>query len=314
MCLIPPEHAGDCKVRINHNGKLIAATYGLPCAIHQDPVEKKPLFHFLPGSKTLSIATVGCNLHCKNCQNWQISQSSPFETDAHDLPPKEVISLAKKILCPSVSLTYTEPLVFFEYSLHTAREAKENGLKTVLVSAGYANPAPLKELYSQIHAANIDLKSISDDFYRNFCDATLKPIQVAMVLAKEMGVHLEITHLLIPGLNDQENQIKALCRWVYQNLGEHTPLHISRFYPNYKMRDIPPTPEDTLYKAWNIANEEGLSFVYLGNLKNSKTDTVCHRCNRTLIKRTGYQLTEFQLQDGTCPYCHTKIPGIWSHI
>ena len=248
-CVIAPGQGGDCRIRINLDGKLTAVTYGHPCAVHVDPVEKKPLFHFLPGSGILSIATVGCNLHCKNCQNWEISQEDPENAPATLLPPSAIPDLAKKSGCRSVAYTYTEPLAFYEYTLDSCIAAHEGGLRNVLVTAGYINREPMKRLCHHVDAANIDLKAMSDNFYRDVCGGTLAPVLATLELAREIGVLVEVTNLLIPTLNDEDSAITELARWVRGNLGENTPLHFSRFYPHHKMSHLPPTSAETLDRA-----------------------------------------------------------------
>jgi pyruvate formate lyase activating enzyme len=313
MCVIPDGHAGECRIRVNLDGKLLAVTHSRPCAVHIDPVEKKPLYHFLPGTGTFSIATVGCNLHCKNCQNWQISQAEPGKTEAYLLPPENLCDLAKKESCPSISYTYTEPLVYYEYTLESCIKAREAGLKNILVTAAYLNPEPLKELFAHVDAANIDLKSMSDDFYRDICGATLKPVLVAISLARSMGIMVEITNLLIPTLNDSETEIKQLTVWVKENLGADTPLHFSRFFPHYRMQNLPATPEQTLIKAREIAYAAGLKHVYIGNLSTEGNNTICPKCGKRLIYRQGYRIMENNiLATGRCRFCQQEIHGVWN--
>ncbi len=312
-CVIAPGQSGDCRIRVNLDGELVAVTYGYPCSVHVDPMEKKPVFHFLPGTPTLSLATAGCNLHCKNCQNWEISQQPPDEVPALHLPPGEVAALAGAQGCPSVSYTYTEPLVYYEYTLDSCRRVREAGRRNVLVSAGYINPQPARHLFQQVDVARIDLKALSDAFYRDICGATLKPVQATLVLAREMGLWVEVVHLIIPTLNDSDQDLGALCRWVHDQLGPETPVHFSRFYPQYRMSHLPPTPVDTLHRARDIAKANGLAFVYLGNiLEEHAADTVCPGCQTTLIRRRGFTVLANLLQDGQCPKCQRKIPGIWS--
>jgi pyruvate formate lyase activating enzyme len=317
-CLIKPGQSGECRIRVNIDNELIAVTYGYPCSIHIDPIEKKPLFHFLPGTGILSIATVGCNLHCKNCQNWEISQENPENIAAHNLEPNRLVELAKKLKCQSVAYTYTDPVVYYEYALDSAIQAQAANLRNVLVTAGYINQEPLKKLYSYTDAANIDLKALSDNFYRTICSATLKPVLEALVLAKSMGVWVEATNLVIPTLNDSDKELRALARWIKQNLGPETPLHFSRFSPQYKLQNLPPTPEKTLKRAHDIAISEGLYYVYVGNLPNTKWQTTkCHKCNEPIINRQGYKILENNLiinkinKKGYCPKCNSEVHGIW---
>jgi pyruvate formate lyase activating enzyme len=311
-CLIRPGQSGECRVRVNREGRLLAVTYGYPCAVHVDPVEKKPLFHFLPGSGILSLATVGCNLHCKNCQNWEISQANPEDVPAEELAPDEIAGLARQAGCPSIAYTYTEPLVYYEYTLDSCRRTREEGLRNVLVTAGYINEAPWRKLCQYVDAANIDLKALSDRFYRDICGATLKPVLRALMLAKAWGVHVEVTNLLIPTLNDSDAMLRDVCRWIAENLGRETPLHFSRFFPQYQMQNLPPTPAATLDRAREIARSEGLQFVYIGNLLHPDAEnTLCPGCGRLLIARYRYTIRENCLVGNRCPGCQREIYGLW---
>ncbi len=313
-CVLAPGERGDCRIRVNLDGELVALTYGLPSAVHLDPVEKKPLNHFRPGQPILSVATAGCNLHCRNCQNWTLSQSNPEDLDNVRLPPQGLVALAKRYGAPMVAFTYSEPLVFYEYTLEGSEAARAAGLDTVLVTAGYANPGPLRRLYRVTSAANIDLKAFSDRFYRRVCDATLKPVLDALVIAKEEGVWLEVTHLVIPTLNDDPRMFRNLVRWMRANLGPDTPLHISRFHPRYKLRNLPPTPRETLETFADLAQEEGLRYVYVGNvLGTGRQNTVCPSCGALLVERRGYVVRRNRLEGvpGRCPDCGASIAGVW---
>jgi pyruvate formate lyase activating enzyme len=286
--------------------------YGYPCSIHIDPVEKKPLFHFLPGTKIFSLATVGCNLHCRFCQNWEISQANPEDSVAEFWPPDKVVAAAKYYNCPSVAYTYTDPIIYYEYTYDIAKLAKEANIHNVLVTAGYINAEPWKQLLQYIDAANIDLKGITDDFYVRVCSATLKPVQEALVVAKSSSVSVEVTNLIIPTLNDKPEQIRQLSRWVKENLGGETPLHFSRFFPRYKMRHLPPTSLSTLDMAREIAMSEGLVYVYIGNiLSEAGQNTFCPSCKRLLIERSGYTILQNKLKDGCCPDCGKEVYGVW---
>ena len=312
MCLIESGQSGECRVRINIDGVLRTVVYGFPCSIHVDPIEKKPLFHFLPSTKILSMATVGCNLHCKNCQNWEISQANPEDSRAEFYPPKKLVELTKRYQCPSLAYTYTDPIIFYEYTYDTAKLARDKGIRSVLVTAGYINAEPWKQLLKYVDAANIDLKGMSDDFYIRVCSGTLKPVQEALVLAKASGIMVEVTNLIIPTLNDKPEQIRELARWVKVNLGGETPLHFSRFFPRYKMRHLPPTSLKTLDMAREIAISEGLHFVYIGNiLSKTGQNTYCPVCNSLLIERSGYTILQNSLKEGCCPDCGKEIYGVW---
>ena len=312
MCLIEPGQSGECRVRINIDGVLRTVVYGFPCSINIDPIEKKPLFHFLPGTGILSIATVGCNLHCLNCQNWEISQANPEESRAVLCPPQKLVDLAKQNRCPSIAYTYTDPIVYYEYTYDTSKLARAQGIRNVLVTAGYINKEPWEELLKYIDAANMDLKFISDDLYRRICSGTLKPVQNALALAKASGILVEVTNLIIPTLNDKPEQIRELARWIKANLGRETPLHFSGFYPRHKMLNLPPTSLKKLEEAREIAISEGLDYVYIGNVRSARGEnTYCPGCKKLLIERKGYTILQNRLKNGCCPDCGKEIYGVW---
>lgn len=311
-CVIESGQSGDCRVRINVDGVLRTVVYGFPCSINVDPVEKKPLFHFLPGSRILSLATVGCNLHCRNCQNWEISQANPEDTEAVFCPPEKLVETAIDYRCPSLAYTYTDPIVYYEYTYDTAKLARDKALHSVLVTAGYINEEPWKQLLKYVDAATIDIKGITDDFYRSVCSATLKPVQQSLVLTKSSGVHLEVSNLVIPTLNDRPEQIRELVRWLRANLGAETPLHFLGFFPRYKMRHLPPASAEMLDIAREIAISEGMDYVYIGNiLSKAGQNTYCPTCKALLIERSGYTILRNRLKDGCCPDCSRKIYGVW---
>jgi pyruvate formate lyase activating enzyme len=286
--------------------------YGRPCSIHVDPIEKKPLFHFLPGTQILSIATVGCNLHCQNCQNWEISQANPEESSAFPFEPQSLVTAAIERGYPSIAYTYTDPIVYYEYTYDSAKLADKEGVRNVLVTAGYINQPPWKKLLQYTDAANIDLKGINNEFYVKVCSGTLKPVQDAMVTAKATGVMVEVTNLIMPTLNDSENDIRKLCKWVAENLGRETPMHFSRFFPRYKMRNLPATPSSTLDRARQIAMAEGLYYVYIGNIRSKEgQNTYCPNCKKLLIERSGYTILQNNLKKGECPGCGQEIYGVW---
>ena len=311
-CRIQEGGRGNCRVRTNVGGKLYSLVYGKPCAVHVDPIEKKPIFHLLPGTKSFSIATAGCNLHCRYCQNWEISQRAPEETENMDMPPEAVVSNALKSGCRSIAYTYSEPIIFYEYTHDTSAIAKEQGLYNILVTAGYIEQEPLKELCHVSHAANVNLKGITKDYYKDMCSGTLKPVQDCIVTMKKLGVWVEVTNLLIPTWNDKEEDIRMLARWVKDNCGPDTPLHFSRFWPMHKLLNLPPTPEETLTRAWDIAKAEGLHFVYIGNVPDHPGNhTSCPQCRKLLIQRQGYQVVANNVVNGKCTYCNASIAGIW---
>ncbi len=311
-CRLKENQRGDCLARINKNGKMHTLVYGNPCSVHIDPVEKKPLFHVLPESNAFSIATAGCNLHCKYCQNWQISQSKPEDLNNYDLSPDQIIRGALKGNCKSIAYTYTEPIIFYEYLFDTAKLAHKNGLLNLMVTAGYINQQPLLELCPHIDAANIDLKGITEEYYQKMCFATLAPVLNTLKVIQTQGVWIEITNLIVPTWNDTEKDIRNLCKWIVSNMGTNVPIHFSRFWPMHQLKNLPPTPIDTLSLAWEIAQEEGINYAYIGNVPGHKGNhTYCPHDKKLLIKRKGYIILENNTIDGKCKYCKTKIPGIW---
>lgn len=311
-CRLQENMRGDCRVRINLGGKLHTLVYGNPCTMHVDPIEKKPIFHMLPGSLSFSIATAGCNLHCKYCQNWEISQIPPEETKNLDIPPEKVVGLALQSGCPSISYTYTDPVVFYEYTLDTAKLAKEKGLKNILVTAGYINSDPLRELCKYTDAAHIDLKGFTEDFYANVCSATLQPVLNTIKTMHEEGVWIELINLIVPTLNDDLVKIEEMCKWVKETVGPDVPMHFSRFYPMYKLKNLPLTPDETLTEARNIGIKTGLNYVYIGNIPGQPGEnTYCPQCKKIVIGRIGYSIKEKNIIKGKCKYCEYSIPGIW---
>ena len=311
-CLIEPGQSGECRIRVNIDGRLVAVTYGHPCSVHVDPVEKKPMFHFLPGTGTFSLATAGCNLHCKNCQNWEISQANPEDVPADELPPEQIPALARKNGCVSVSYTYTEPCAYYEYALDSCIKTREAGLKNVLVTAAYINKQPWDKLCRVVDGANINIKSMSDEFYRDVCGGTLKPVLDACEFAKFLGVWVETTYLTIPTLNDTDKDFRDVSRWVVEHMGKDTPLHFSRFFPQYQMKNLPPTPAETLDRAREIALAEGLYYVYIGNIQHPDAEnTYCHACHKLLIERRGFAVLQNNVKDGKCGACNAEVAGVW---
>lgn len=312
-CNLSEGQRGLCKSRINRGGRLITEAYGHLCALHIDPVEKKPLLHFYPNSRCLSLAATGCNFACRNCQNWEISQAEPASIPSEYYPPEQIVKTCLETDCPAIAYTYTEPITFFEYMYDTAKLAHETGIRNILVSAGYINEAPLRQLCEVIDAANIDLKSFSDELYVKINCGHLAPVLDTLQTMKEAGVWLEITNLVIPTVNDSMDMIREMCHWLSKNGFKDTPLHFSRFFPMYQMQDIPPTPVKTLIEARDIAREEGLEFVYIGNVDNADMEsTFCPSCHHLLVKRNGYHILRYHVtSEGKCEYCRTAIPGHW---
>lgn len=313
QCRVSRGKRGFCRVRENRDGKYYSLVYGNPCAVHLDPIEKKPFFHVLPGTDSFSIATVGCNLQCKFCQNWEISQASPEEVTSVDFPPELVVQKAKEAKARSIAYTYVEPTIFYEYMWDTAQLAKKAGLLNVYHSNGFINPSPLQNLCRVLDAADIDLKGFTETFYQEVCSGELAPVLNSLKLLKQEKVHLEITTLVIPTKNDEMSVMKEMCLWIKKELGPDTPIHLSRFYPLYKLRGLPPTPVSTLEKARAVALSSGLEYVYIGNIPGHEGEnTFCPKCKKLLIQRTGYMIGAVHMKEGKCAYCGKPIPGIWA--
>jgi pyruvate formate lyase activating enzyme len=311
-CLISQNQRGFCRARKNIEGKLYAINYGQPVAILVDPIEKKPLFHVYPGTKSFSVATAGCNLRCKFCQNWEISQLDPESVRVAFASPEYIVKEAKNSGSKTIAFTYTEPTIFYEYMLDIAKQAKKEGIACVMHSAGFINEVPLRELSKYLTAANIDLKGFSEKFYSSFCEGRLADVLNTLKVLKEEGVWLEITNLIIPTANDSDEDIRNLCVWVKENLGADTPVHFSRFFPMYKLTDLSPTPLKTLIRAQEIALDTGLKYVYVGNVpQNVGEDTICPKCGKLLVKRVGYKVLENNISQGKCKFCNAAIPGVW---
>ena len=312
-CMIANGESGFCRARKNMDGKLYSLGYAQPCALHIDPIEKKPFFNVYPKTLSFSIASAGCNLRCKFCQNWQISQVSPLETTNRHSPPPDIVAAAMKSGSRSIAYTYTEPTNFFEYMLDVAKIAKSKGMLNVQHSNGYINPAPLKELCQYLDAVNIDLKGFSKSFYNKMCEAELDPVLETIKTLKASGVWVEITNLVIPGHNDDIEMIRKMCEWVKTSVGAEVPVHFSRFYPMYKLTGVSPTPVSTLEKAREAALAVGLHYAYIGNVPgHAGENTYCPHCKKMIIKRSGYNILENIVKTGKCPSCSTKIGGIWA--
>ncbi len=311
-CVLEDYQVGGCRTRMNKGGVLYSLVYGKPCAVAVDPIEKKPFFHFLPATTAFSIATAGCVLGCKFCQNWQISQANPEDVDSSDLLPADVVRQAALYNCRTITYTYTEPTVFYEYMYDTAMIARQAGIRNTMHSCGYINEKPLRQLAKLLDAADVDLKAFSEDFYSTVCGGRLKPVLDALVALKQEGVWIELTNLVIPTLNDDPKMVRAMSAWIVKNLGPDVPLHFSRFFPYYKLKDLPPTPLETLHDARKAAMDAGLRYVYIGNIRSEAENTACPRCNKVLIERTGYFVRQNNIMEGKCRYCNTAVPGIWS--
>jgi pyruvate formate lyase activating enzyme len=312
-CLIKSGSRGICGVRENRAGTLISLVYGKIIAGHCDPIEKKPLFHFLPGTSSYSIATAGCNFRCLFCQNADISQmpSDQNRIMGEEMSAEEIVGLAVKYRTQSISYTYTEPTIYFETALDTARAAVSRGLKNVFVSNGYMTRDCLKEIHPDLHAANVDLKAFNDRFYKEQCGARLKPVLNTIELMRDMGIWLEVTTLLIPGLNDSKGELKDLARFL-ADTDPGIPWHISRFHPTYRLTDRPVTSAETIRRARDLGYEAGLQYVYTGNIPGDEGEnTFCHNCKALLIDRMGFQVNRNRIVDGGCPECGAQVPGVW---
>jgi len=312
-CVLKEGELSKCNNRKVHKSKLYTLAYGNPCSANVDPIEKKPLYHFLPGSRAFSIATAGCNLVCLNCQNWTISQTSPDKTRNYDLPPEAVIKECIISKCRSIAYTYSEPTTFFEYVYETAVLAQKAGIKNVVKSNGYINPEPLKKLCSVIDAANIDLKAFSESSYLKLTGGKLQPVLDSLKVYRDMGIWLEITNLVVPTWTDNLDDIGSMSKWLFDNGFKNTPIHFSRFYPIHKLEQLPPTPVDILNKAARIATEEGLKYVYTGNVPgNELSDTASPSCKSVLVERQGFRVVSNNIKDGKCNKCGQSIDGIWN--
>jgi len=335
-CLLAPGDRGRCRNRVNHEGTLYTLVYGNPCSFHVDPIEKKPLFHFLPATGVFSIATSGCGFRCLNCQNWSLSQRKPEETkdprgpavlatpqrlrrltqqDARRLTmnPEHVVAIAEAFQCPSIAYTYSEPTSFYEYMIDTARLARKKGIKNVWVTCGYIHRKPLEDFCDVLDAANVDLKSFSDKVYRKLNSGKLQPILDTLKVLKDRGVWFEVTNLLVPTYTDDMDMIRRMCDWLVKNIGVDYPVHFSRFHPQHKLLNLPPTPPDVLVEARKLAMKAGLRYVYVGNLRGVEggETTFCPKCGKAVIERYGYALRGLHLDKGKCASCRTPIAGVW---
>jgi pyruvate formate lyase activating enzyme len=311
-CQVGDLERGYCGTRENRGGIYYTLVYGLPCAAHIDPIEKKPLFHFLPGKLAFSIATAGCNVNCKFCQNWDISQFRPEQTQNIDLPPEKVVEYAVQENAPIIAYTYSEPVVFYEYMYDTAKLGRQRGIRSVMITGGHINQKPLIDLCGQLDAIKVDLKAFSESYYRDIVHGELKPVLDALVTIQQQKLWLEIVYLVVPTLNDSEKEFTELCAWIMANLGPDVPIHFTRFHPTYLLKNLPPTPVSTLETAIRIADAAGLKYVYIGNVPGHLRETTfCGSCGNKVIGRYGFQITGFFLQDGLCKYCGNPIPGVW---
>ncbi len=311
-CYLTEGIRGKCRVRMNSGNKLYAMSYAKPAAMNIDPIEKKPVFHLKPGTWSFSIATKGCNLRCAFCQNWALSQFNPEESNQQIVTPHQIVELAMKNNCASISYTYSEPVIFYEYVYDTAKIAKENGIYNILVSAGYIEKEPLEKLLPYLDIIKIDLKGFNNNFYKKIVGCDLKYILDTLKTIKQNGKIVEVVNLVVPGLNDNADEINDMCKWIVKELGHDTPVFFSRFYPNYLLTNLPATDVKTLERAHDIAIKEGLRYVYLGNVPGHKYEhTYCPNCGRIVVERYGYTIMSVHIKKGKCDFCGYKIPGIW---
>lgn len=312
-CVLKEGEISKCNNRKVFKSKLYTMAYGNPCSVAIDPVEKKPLYHFFPGSRAFSIATAGCNFVCLNCQNWTISQTSPDKTRNIELMPEQVVDECEKSRCRSIAYTYSEPNTFYEYAFDTASIAKKRGIMNIFKSNGYIYPEPLKKLCTVLDAANIDLKAITETTYLKLSGGKLQPVLDSLKVYRDSGVWLEITNLIIPNYTDKPAEIRQMCKWLADNGFTNTPIHFSRFYPMYKLEQLPPTPVELLDNAAKIAAEEGLKYVYTGNVPgNEQANTKCPACGKDVVTRKGFTITANVINEGKCSFCGKKVDGVWS--
>jgi pyruvate formate lyase activating enzyme len=312
-CAIAPGGRGLCRARMNVGGQLRSLVYGRPISTHVDPIEKKPFYHFLPGSQAFSLATSGCPLRCQFCQNWQISQAMPEDYHSAFISPDHMVRNVRTRQAPVIAYTYNEPTVFLEYLSDIARAGREHGLRSVLISCGYASERAMGELCDVLDAVKIDLKGFSQDFYGKVCQAELAPVLRSIRQVKARGLHLELVNLVVPTHNDSERELREMCKWILAELGPDVPVHFTRFHPDYRMMDLPPTPVATLERAWAIAREEGLRYAFVGNVPGHPgNNTTCPGCGEVVIGRKGFFITEQNLRGGRCGHCDTPIAGVWA--
>ncbi|KPK80974.1 MAG: radical SAM protein [Phycisphaerae bacterium SM23_33] len=314
-CRISPDGYGICRVRQNVSGKLISLSYDALVAVHVDPIEKKPLFHFLPGTQSLSVAAAGCNFRCEFCQNWQISQA-PAEgriIGGQEIPPDKLVALAQRHRCASISYTYTEPTVFYELAYDTAALAQQKGIRNCFVSNGYMTPRAVQTIAPYLDAINVDLKAFREETYRSVMKARLEPVLTCLKALVKAGIWVEVTTLVVPDMNDSDAELRDIARFIAEQLSPDTPWHVSRFHADYKMTDHSATPVGRLHRALEIGREAGLRYVYCGNVPGDENEsTACPDCGATLIRRVGFGILENRLADGRCPDCNTEIAGLWA--
>jgi len=311
-CIIDDRERGYCGVRENRGGTYYTLVHSRVCAAHVDPIEKKPLFHFHPGTMAFSVATAGCNVNCKMCQNWEISQVRPEQVRSVYLPPLDLAAQARQSRCASIAYTYSEPMIFYEYMTDAADAGHAQGIKSVVVTGGYVQEDPLKKLCQRVDAVKVDLKAYSEKFYREVVNGELKHVLNTLVTLRKQGMWTEIVYLVVPTLNDSDREFQGLARWIRSELGLDVPLHFSRFHPQYLLKNLPPTSLEALERAKAIADSEGLHYVYIGNVPGHPAEsTYCPKCRRVVVEREGYVVKTVQLRNGKCRNCQQVIPGVW---
>jgi pyruvate formate lyase activating enzyme len=304
---------GYCGVRENHGGTYYTLVHSRACSMNNDPIEKKPLFHYRPGTRAFSMATAGCNIECRFCQNWEISQFRPEQVESRQIPPAEIVRMAQRSGSPSIAFTYSEPTVFYEYMRDICDAAAGTGLGRVVITNGFIQEKPLLELLPRVDAIKVDFKSFSEKFYKETCSGHLKPVLDSLVRIKEHGKWLELVMLVIPTLNDGEDEHRAMARWIVQKLGPDVPVHFTRFHPMYKIQNLPPTPVETLERARDIAMAAGVHYAYAGNVPGHPGEnTYCPVCRKMLIERDAYVIVQNVIRGGRCPYCNAAIAGVWA--
>ncbi len=312
-CEVADVERGYCGVRENRDGRYQTLVYGALCSANVDPIEKKPLFHYLPNTTAFSIATAGCNIECKFCQNWQISQFRPEQVRSRLIPPQMLAAVCRSRACPTIAYTYSEPVIFYEYMHDAAAAAREQGIGSVMISNGYIQEKPLRQLCHQLTGVKIDFKAFSEKFYADSCAGKLKPVLETLEVLKDIGIWFELVILVIPTLNDAPDEIEQMSKWVVRHLGPDVPMHFTRFHPTYRMKNLPRTPVQTLERCRRIALDAGVHYVYAGNVPmHPGENTYCHGCRNELIRRVGFKVAANRIKNGKCPKCDTPIPGVWT--
>jgi pyruvate formate lyase activating enzyme len=314
-CKVADRERGTCGNKENRGGKYYTLVYSKPCSLYPDPIEKKPLFHYLPGTRAFSIATAGCNFECRFCQNWRIAQFRPEDVDYVRMTPKDIVKTALVKDCPTIAYTYSEPTVFYGYMYDCAKLGRKNGVGSVMISNGFMSEEPLKELCKVLTGVKIDLKAFSEKFYKELCSGTLKPVLDTLVRLKKLGMWFELVVLIIPTKNDGASEINQMCDWIMENLGPDVPVHFTRFHPTYKLKNLPPTSVSTLERCYKIAQNKGINFPYIGNVPGHKGEhTYCPKCKKAILRRVGFTILKNNIShSGRCKLCNHPIPGVWAN-